>query len=164
MSGVNIRRAEPGDAGTIYTLLRALAEFEDLLGKFRLTPEKVTRDVFGANPAMAAALAFDGETPVGIATWYWTYSSFAAQRGLFIEDIFVVPEQRGQGLGKAFFRFLAAEAKRHDAIRLDWLVLDWNEKAMAFYRGLGGRPVKEWLIYRLESEALDILAAGWGKT
>jgi GNAT superfamily N-acetyltransferase len=153
-----IRRARPGDEQTIFALLRGLAEFENLLGKFRLTPEIVARDVFGPDPAMCAALAFEGDAPIGIATWYWGYSSFAAKRSLFIEDIFVLPEKRRMGLGKAFFSYLAGEAKRMDAARVDWLVLDWNEKAQGFYRGLGGKPVQEWLIYRLEGEALDRLA------
>jgi GNAT superfamily N-acetyltransferase len=154
----DIRRAKPGDEETIHVLLRGLAEFANLLDKFHLTLEDVARDVFGPQPAMCVALAFEGTQPIGIATWYWSYSSFAAKRCLFIEDIFVRPSMRGRGLGKAFFGFLAAEAKRMDAQRLDWLVLDWNEKAQGFYRSLGGKPVEEWLIYRLEGDALESLA------
>lgn len=157
---ISIRAVRPGDERAIYGLLRGLAEFENLLDKFHLTEEAVARDVFGPDPALRAALAFvEGEEdPVGIATWYWTYSSFAAKRGLFIEDIFVLPEFRGQGLGKAFFAFLAKETLRVGGIRLDWLVLNWNEKAIAFYRGLGGKPVDEWQIYRLEGAALEGLS------
>ena len=152
-----IRKARPGDEAAILALLKGLAEFERLEDKFHLTLDAVTRDVFGPHPAMAAALAFEGDMPVGIATWYGTYSSFAARRGLFIEDIFVLPEKRGQGLGRAFFAFLAAEAKHNGALRIDWLVLDWNEKAQGFYRSLGGKPVEEWLIYRLDETAMEKL-------
>lgn len=155
-----IRRAEPGDEQAVYDLLRGLAEFEDLLGKFHLTLEDVRRDVFGADPALKVALAFvEGlAAPVGLASWYWTYSSFAAKRGLFIEDIFVQPAWRGHGLGKAFFAFLARETLRVGGHRLDWLVLNWNEKAIAFYQSLGGKPVQEWQIYRLDGAAMEALA------
>jgi GNAT superfamily N-acetyltransferase len=153
-----IRRAGEGDEAAIHGLLRGLAEFENLTDRFLLTPEIVRRDMLGPHPVLTAALAFDGAEPVGVATWYWTYSSFRAVRGLFIEDIYVQPARRGSGLGKAFFAFLAAEAKREGAMRLDWVVLDWNEKAQNFYRSLGGKPVAEWLTYRLEGEAMDKLA------
>ena len=164
MSAFTIRPAHPGDEEAIYSLLRGLAEFENLSDKFQLTRGKVARDVFGSDPALHAALAFAGDetgengVPIGIATWYWTYSSFAARRGLFIEDIFVLPSWRGQGLGRSFFGFLAGQAAKVGGARLDWLVLDWNEKAIAFYKSLGGKPVEEWQIYRLEGAALDALA------
>jgi len=158
MSEFSIRRAKPGDEEAIYKLLREFAEFEFRLDEYHLTPEIVRRDVFGPNPKLLVALAFRDGEPVGLTNWYWSYSSFAAKRGLFIEDIFVLPKWRKQGLGTQFLAYLAKEAEREGAARMDWMVLDWNEKAMLFYKKLGSRMVAEWITFRLEGEAMKKLA------
>ena len=93
---------------------------------------------------------------MGIATWYWTYKSFRARRGLFLEDLFVLPHHRGRGLGKALLVHLAAKARDAGGF-LEWQVLDWNAPSIAFYKGLGAKPWENWLIYRLEGEALERL-------
>lgn len=158
MSAFSIRRAQAGDEDIIYTLLRDFAEYESRLSEYHLTPELVQRDMLGDNPVLSVALAFCGAEPAGIANWYWTYSSFSAKRGLFIEDIYVQPKFRKQGLGRDFFSFLSAEALSEGAARLDWMVLDWNEKAIEFYKRMGGRKVAEWITFRLEGEPLETLA------
>ena len=149
-----IRAAMPSDAPAIVSLLRALADYEKLLEHFTLTEADVARDMFGG--ACHCDLAFQGREPVGIATWYWTYKSFRARRGLFVEDLFVRRETRGCGLGKALLVHLGAKAKAAGGF-LEWQVLDWNEPSIAFYKSLGAKPWENWLIYRLEGEALERL-------
>lgn len=158
MSAFSIRRARAGDEETIYNLLRDFADYEFRQDEYHLTPDIVRRDMLGERPVLSVALAFSGAEPAGIANWYWTYSSFAARRGLFIEDIYVQPKFRKQGLGRDFFSFLSAEALREGAARMDWMVLDWNEKAMEFYKRMGSRMVAEWITFRLEGEPLEALA------
>lgn len=158
MSAFSIRPAVPGDEVTIELLLRAFAGYVDRLFDYTTTPAIVARDLFGASPRAFAALAFDGEAPVGVAIWYFTYASFSARRGMFIEDIFVLPAYRRQGLGKAFWAYMAGEALREGTTRMEWLVLDWNEKAKAFYQSLGGMQAAEWQPFRLEGDAMRKLA------
>ncbi|MBV9548732.1 MAG: GNAT family N-acetyltransferase [Alphaproteobacteria bacterium] len=149
-----IRRAAPGDEAIIVALLKELAVFEKLEPRFTLDQVQVTRDLFGREKAAVCDLAFAGAEPAGLALWFWTYRSFGAERGLFIEDLYVKPQFRGQGLGTMFFAHLAGQGAR-----LEWRVLDWNEKALAFYRRLGARPLADWLTYELEGEALKRLSA-----
>ena len=150
-----MRAAEPQDAPAILALLKELAEYENA-PHFTLSEDAVRRDMFGA--ACHCTLAFRGEEAVGIATWYWIYMSFRARRGIYVEDLFVRPSHRGDGTGKALLAHLAAAAGDVDGL-LEWRVLDWNSRAIAFYESLGARPVAEWQNYRLEGEALKGLAS-----
>lgn len=154
MSDLIIRQAAPSDAAAIVSLLRELADYERLLDHFTLTQAEAARDMLG--DACHCDLAFLGGEPVGIATWYWTYKSFRARRGLFVEDLFVRPGHRGRGLGKALLVHLAARAKEAGGF-LEWQVLDWNAPSIAFYKSLGATPWENWLIYRLEGDALERL-------
>ena len=149
----SIRRAAAGDEGLIVAMLRELAEFEHA-PVFVLTEADIARDLFGAAPVAVCDLAFAEGAAAGIALWFWTYRSFRAQRGVFVEDLYVKPPFRGRGLGKALLRHLARQGSW-----LEWRVLDWNEKALVFYRGLGAEPLKDWLVYQLEGEALQRLAS-----
>jgi GNAT superfamily N-acetyltransferase len=155
MSDFIIRAAVPSDAPAIVSLLKALADYEKLLDHFTLTEAEAARDMLGG--ACHCDLAFAGEEPVGIATWYWTYKSFRARRGLFLEDLFVLPHHRGRGLGKALLVHLAAKARNAGGF-LEWQVLDWNAPSIAFYKSLGAKPWENWLIYRLDGDALEGLA------
>jgi GNAT superfamily N-acetyltransferase len=103
-------------------------------------------------------LAFEGDMPVGIATWYWTYASFAAARGIYLEDLFVRPQFRGRGIGKALLAGLARRALKGGAGRVEWSVLDWNKPSIDFYESLRARRSGGWVVYRLEGEALEDLA------
>jgi GNAT superfamily N-acetyltransferase len=154
MSDFVIRAALPSDAAAIVSLLRELADYEKLLDHFTLTEAEAARDMFGA--ACHCDLVFQDAEPVGIATWYWTYKSFRARRGLFVEDLFVRPEHRGRGAGKALLVHLAARARDAGGF-LEWQVLDWNAPSIAFYKSLGAKLWENWLIYRLEGEALERL-------
>jgi diamine N-acetyltransferase len=154
MSDFVIRAAQPSDASAIVALLRELAAYEKLLEHFTLNEDEVLRDMFGA--ACHCELAFQNGEPVGIATWFWTYKSFRAVKGLYVEDLYVKPAYRGKGLGRQFLVRLAREARAAGGL-LEWRVLDWNKPAIAFYQSLGARLIPEWLDCRLEGEGLERL-------
>ena len=159
MSGVYIRPAKAGEETLVLELLRELAVYEKIEHKFHLTTALIARDFIGDDPVCGCDLLFVDGKPAGVMTWYRTYASFAASRGLFLEDIFVRPDYRGRGLGKAFFVELASRAKREGAAHIQWHVLDWNAPSIAFYEGLGATHNKEWLRYNLDGEALTRLAS-----
>lgn len=156
MSDFILRAAKPSDAAPIVALLKELAAYEKLLDHFTLTEEQAHRDMFGQ--ACHCELAFHGKEAVGIAAWFWTYKSFRALKGLYVEDLYVKPAYRGRGLGKALLADLAVKARQADGF-LEWQVLDWNEPSIAFYKSLGARPMENWLGYRLDGENLDRLAS-----
>ena len=155
MHDLMLRAAEPQDAPAILALLREMADYVKA-PHFTLNEEAVRRDMFGAG--CHCTLAFRGQEAVGIATWYWIYMSFRARRGIYVEDLFVRPSQRGSGTGKALLAHLASTAQAADGY-LEWQVLDWNSRAIAFYEGLGAKPLTQWLNYRLEGDALEKLAS-----
>jgi len=154
----SIRSATAGDEDLILALLRELAAYEKLTDRFHITKEIVVRDYLCERPPIACDLAFEGEAPVGIASWYWTYMSFAAARGIYLEDLFVRPAFRGRGYGKTLLAGLARRAVQAGAGRVEWSVLDWNKPSIDFYQGLRAKLLKDWLIYRLEGDALEDLA------
>lgn len=156
MSDFAIRAAEAADAPEIVGLLRELAAYEKLLDGFTLGEDAVRRDMLG--DACRCDLAFAGGKPAGIATWFWTYKSFGARRGLFVEDLYVRSDFRGQGLGRMLLAHLAAKARDANGF-LEWQVLDWNAPSIAFYKSLGARPLEQWLNYRLEGDSLERLAS-----
>jgi len=153
-----IRDARPDDAETLANLIRALAIFEKLEGQARATPEVLRRDLFGDRPFAEAILAeVEGEA-VGFALFFPTYSTFRGQPGMYLEDLFVMPEHRGRGVGKSLVAAVAARAVARGCGRLEWAVLDWNAPAIAFYHALGAVPMDEWTTLRLAGDPLDRLA------
>jgi diamine N-acetyltransferase len=154
MENFSIRRAVRGDEGVVLTLLRDLADYEKLLDKFHITAEVIARDYFGAQPLLNCDLAFEGDKPVGCATWYWTYHSFAARRGIFLEDLLVRPQTRGKGYGKALLSHLARSALEAGGGQVEWEVLDWNQPSIDFYESIGAKRQGGWHTYRLEDAAL----------
>lgn len=154
MSEFCIRAATQEDAAIVVSLLRDLAAYEKLLENFVLDEDRVRRDMLGE--ACHCAVGFLGEAPCGIATWFWTYKSFGARRGLFVEDLYVRPEFRSRGLGRRLLVHLAEKARAQHGF-LEWQVLDWNAPSIAFYESLGAAPVEDWLTYRLEGEGLKSL-------
>ena len=157
MAEFSIRSAKSGDEDIILALLYELAEYEKLTDKFHITREIIARDYLCENPPIQCDLAYEGGKPAGIATWYWTYTSFAAMRGIFLEDLFVRPEFRGRGYGKALLANLAKHAVKANAGRVEWSVLDWNEPSIQFYESLGAERVDGWYIYRLGGKNLEKL-------
>jgi len=160
MGTLTIRAAQKGDEKLIVSLLYALAEYEKLLDRFHITPEIVARDYLCDAPLLFCDLAFEGDKPAGIATWHWTYGSFAAKRKIYLADLFVHPEFRGKQYGKALIASLAKRVIAHDGAGMDWAVLDWNKPSIDFYRALGADVMDDWRICRLSGAALTRFAEG----
>jgi GNAT superfamily N-acetyltransferase len=154
MTDFSIRPVRTGDEDIVVTLLRELAEYERLLERFHITPEVVRRDYLSDRPLVHCALLFDGAKAAGIATWYWTYGSFAAARKAYLSDLFVRPEFRGKRYGLALIGHLAREVLARGGIGIDWEVLDWNKPSIDFYDAMGATSIKNWIAYNLSGEAL----------
>ncbi len=155
---VTIRQAMSADTPLILDLIRALADYERLAEACVATEAQLTASLFGASPDAEVIIAeWDGK-PAGFALYFHTYSTFLARRGLWLEDLFVRPELRGNGIGKALLRRLAQIAIERDCGRLEWAVLDWNASAIGFYRSLGAVPLDDWITNRMTGAALEALA------
>jgi|SRR5690606_8960936 len=156
-----IRWAEPSDVGAIVRCIRELAEFEKLAHACRAEPERLATHLFSDPPACEALVAVDGSGEVvGFALFFAAYSTFECGPYLWLEDLYVTPAARGQGHGRELLRTLAAIALERGWRRCQWQVLDWNERAIAFYERLGARLLREWLTCRVEGDGLAALAAG----
>lgn len=153
-----IRPAVPGDAVTIANLIRELAIYEKLEHQAKATAEDLRRHLFGPRPYAEVLIAEVGPTPVGMALFFHTFSTFRGQPGIHLEDLFVQPEHRGLGIGKALLGSLAKIARERGCGRIEWAVLDWNEPAIGFYKSLGAGPQEEWTTYRIADGPLDALA------
>jgi GNAT superfamily N-acetyltransferase len=138
--------------------VRELAEFERLLPEVRLQPGDLLRDLFGPRPYAEAAIAWVGDSAVGFALWFHNYSTFEGRAGLYLEDLYIRPAHRGHGYGEVLLRYLAALAVERGCARFEWSVLDWNEKAIGFYKKLGAVPMADWTVYRVAGAALERLA------
>jgi GNAT superfamily N-acetyltransferase len=150
-----IRAAVPADVPVIHAMIRDLAEYEKALHEVRATEEHLRAALFGERPAAYAHIAQDesGE-PVGFALWFLNFSTWRGVHGIYLEDLYVRPEARGGGHGKALLRELARICVERGYERLEWSVLDWNTPSINFYKSLGARPQDEWTVYRLTDEAL----------
>lgn len=153
-----IRPAVPADLSAIVTLIRALAEYEKLAHAVVLDEAALATHLFGPRPYAECLLAEDGGAVVGFALFFHNYSTFVGKPGIYLEDLFVYPEHRGKGHGKALLLELARLAVARGCGRLEWAVLDWNEPAIGFYKSLGAVPMDEWTVYRLSGDALAKLA------
>jgi GNAT superfamily N-acetyltransferase len=154
-----IRPATTADIPTIARLIRGLAEYERLAHAVTLQEEQLAQHLFGARPYAEVLMAEESERVVGIALFFHNYSTFRGQPGIYLEDLFVQPEYRGRGHGKALLLALAGLAVERQCARVEWAVLNWNEPAIEFYQKLGAMPMNEWTTYRLSGDAL-IAAAG----
>jgi GNAT superfamily N-acetyltransferase len=142
----------------IAELIRGLARFEKLEHEVRLTDELLAAGLFGPHPYAEAVLAEVDGLPAGFALFFHNFSTFLARPGIYLEDLFVLPEHRGHGIGRALLVHLARLAVERGCGRLEWSVLDWNQEAISFYERLGAHANSEWTTYRLTGEALDRLA------
>jgi GNAT superfamily N-acetyltransferase len=156
---VAVRVATPGDVALVHGLMRGLAIYEKLEHAMVSTEADLAEALFGAHPAAEAIIAEIAGKPVGFALFFRTYSTFVGKPGLYLEDLFVLPEARGKGAGKALLARLAAITVVRGYARLEWAVLDWNEPAIGFYRKLGAVPMNEWTVYRMSGDALTELAS-----
>jgi len=154
----SLRAAGPDDVGTLLGLIRALAEYEQLLHEVRASEADLLSALFGTPQRAAALLAEVAGKAVGFALWFYSFSTFTGRPGLYLEDLYVEPAWQGQGIGRAMLRHLAQLAKAEGCARMEWQVLDWNAPAHRFYAGLGAKPMPEWTVLRLGGAALAALA------
>jgi GNAT superfamily N-acetyltransferase len=155
---IAVRPAVPTDGTLIYRFVRDLAEYEKLLDAVEATENDLTAALFGDNPKAFCDIAeLDGE-PVGFALWFYNYSTFVGRHGIYLEDLFVRPQARGAGAGKALLANLARRCIDEKLGRLEWAVLDWNAPSIAFYDSLGAAAMDEWIVRRMTGEALARLA------
>jgi GNAT superfamily N-acetyltransferase len=156
---VAIRRAVPEDSALILQFIRDLAEYEKMLDDVRTTQDDVTVALFGENPKAFCDIAEIDGAPVGFALWFYNFSTFVGRHGIYLEDLFVRPDARGSGAGKALLAGLARRCVDENLGRLEWAVLDWNAPSIAFYDSLGAAAMDEWIVRRMTGEALRKLAS-----
>ena len=152
-----IRPAEAPDVPVIAELIRGLARFEKLEDEVTMTEERLAENLFGRHRYAETLLAEDAGAAVGFALFFHNFSTFIGLPGIYLEDLFVIPEHRGQGVGRALLKELARVALERGCGRLEWSVLNWNRDAISFYEKLGARPLSDWTVYRLSGEALTAL-------
>lgn len=154
-----IRAAKPTDTAELMRLIGALADYEKLRHMFVGTEAMLTEALFGARPVCEALMAERGGRAVGFALFFPSFSTFLCKPGIYLEDVFVEPEHRGAGIGKALLKRLAALTLERGGGRFEWRVLDWNEPSIRFYESLGASVMREWLLVRLTGQPLEQLAA-----
>jgi GNAT superfamily N-acetyltransferase len=153
-----IRPARVEDVPIILELIHDLATYERAPTEVTATEEDLVEVLFGEKPAAEVLLAFENETPAGFAVFFHNFSTWLGRRGLYLEDLFVKPEKRGKGYGRALLVDLAKIALERGCGRMEWAVLDWNEPAIKFYRALGAEPMDEWTVFRLTRDGIARLA------
>jgi GNAT superfamily N-acetyltransferase len=156
---LRLARATAQDVPAILSLIRGLAEYEKLSAEVTATEDGLRATLFGPNPVAEVLIAWLGADAVGFAVYFQNYSTFLGKPGIYLEDLFVLPECRNRGYGRRLLAEVARVAVERDCGRLEWSVLDWNEPAIRFYKSLGARPMDEWTVYRLTGEAIRKLAS-----
>jgi GNAT superfamily N-acetyltransferase len=159
MPTLSIRRGTRRDVPVIFRLIRGLAEYERLAHEMIATTSRIRRHGFGRPRYFETLLCRRGRTPVGFALYFYTYSTFLGRPTLYLEDLFVLPEERGRGAGRALLGELARIAKRRGCGRMEWAVLDWNSPSIRFYKRLGAKLRREWILTRLSGAPLRRLGA-----
>lgn len=142
------------DVPIILDFIKQIATYEKMLDKVIATEESLKESIFENNRAEALLIELDNKV-IGYIVYFFNYSTFVGREGLYIEDIYIKPEYRGQGLGKTCFEFLVKIAKKHRCQRVEWTCLDWNDPSLKFYKSIGAKQMKEWIIHRLDKEAID---------
>src|ERR1051326_1513053 len=155
-----IRPADVDDVPIIFELIRDLAAYERAPDEVTATEEQLVDVLFGEKPVAEVLLGFEAESPVGFAVYFYNFSTWLGRPGLYLEDLFVKPEKRGKGYGRALLVELANIARDRGCGRMEWAVLNWNEPAIRFYRTLGAKPMNEWTVFRLTRDGIEKLANG----
>jgi GNAT superfamily N-acetyltransferase len=155
-----LRPTTASDIPTLHRLMRDFAAYEKLQHRFRITEPELHNALFGGKPMLDSILVDVANTTVGFALWYFLFGTFSGRYSLFVEDIYVAPTHRGQGIGLALFRHMARIAVERDCLDMQWNVLDWNTPAIEFYRRIGAKPIKGWIPQQLNGDALTALANG----
>ena len=157
-SEFTIRPAHVEDVPIILQLIRDLATYERAPKDVTATEEQLVDVLFGERPAAEVLLAFEGQSPVGFAVFFYNFSTWLGRPGLYLEDLFIKPEKRGKGYGRVLLIELAKIARERECGRMEWAVLDWNEPAIKFYHSLGAKPMDEWTVFRLTRDGIARLA------
>ena len=155
---LKIRAATEADVPVILSFIRQLAEYERLSHEAVMTEEILRESLFGPRPFAEVLLGYAGDQPVTFAVFFHNFSTFLGRPGLYLEDLFVIPEMRGRGYGRAMLVELARIARERKCGRFEWSVLDWNEPAIGFYKKLGAVPMDEWTVFRMTGKSLKDLA------
>jgi len=155
--GFNIRTAQESDVKLILQFIKGLGEYEKLSHEVVATEEKLRKTLFKQKMAEVIIGEYVGE-PVGFALFFHNYSTFLGQAGIYLEDLFIIPEMRGKGFGKSMLKYLAKLAVERDCGRLEWACLDWNEPSICFYKGLGAKALDDWTVFRLTGDRLQKMA------
>jgi len=158
LAELQIRPARVEDVPIILGLIQDLAMYERAPNEVTATKEQLADVLFGQQPAAEVLLVFEGDSPVGFAVYFYNFSTWLGRPGLYLEDLFVKPEKRGKGYGRALLVALAKIARDRGCGRMEWAVLDWNEPAIKFYRALGANPLDEWTVFRLTRDGIAKLA------
>jgi GNAT superfamily N-acetyltransferase len=161
-TGISIRPATPDDVGLVRRFINDLAEYERLAHESVATEDDLRNALFGERPFAEVIIGYYNNEPAGFALFFHNFSTFVGKPGIYLEDLFVRPELRGNGIGKALLAHLAKLAVERGCGRLEWAVLDWNEPSIGFYRGLGALPMNEWTVFRMTGESLAALASAGG--
>jgi len=153
-----IRNANVGDVPIIMRLIRDLATYERAPNDVIATEQDLREVLFGTEPSAKVVIAFESAAPVGFAVYFFNFSTWLGRPGLYLEDLFVKPEMRGRGYGRALLVHLAKIARDHHCGRMEWAVLTWNDPAIQFYKKLGAVPLEEWRVFRLTKDGIGKLA------
>ena len=159
MTQFTLRKAQPGDEGLVLYFIKKLADYEKLLDQVEATEEILHQSLFVKKAANVLIAEEDG-TPIGYALYFYNFSTFLGKPGLYIEDVFILPEYRGKGYGTQIFRHLANIALEEGCARMEWICLDWNAPSLQFYRNMGAVPMEEWTVQRLTEDTLRKVAEG----
>lgn len=157
MSDLTIRKAREDEAGEVLRFIKLLADYEKLASEVEATEETLYQSLFVHHEAEVVFAEVDGRK-VGFALYFYNFSTFVGRKGLYLEDLFVLPEERGNGYGKALLKHLAATALEQNCGRMEWVCLDWNKPSIDFYLSIGAKPMSDWTIYRLTEKALHEFA------
>ncbi len=152
-----IKKGTIDDVEIIYNFIYQLAEYEKLTDDVATTPDELAKTLFSENTHTHTIIGYYANKPVGFALYFYNYSTFKGKPGLYLEDLFVVPEMRSKGFGKSLLIELAKIAKKNNCARFEWSVLDWNKPAIDFYKSLGAEPMDEWTVFRLTENGIDNL-------
>lgn len=158
MPKLEIKGATVEDVPLILRFIRELAEYEKLLHEVVATEEILRETLFGRRPSAEVVIGYADGKPAGFALFFHNFSTFLGRPGIYLEDLYVTPEFRGQGFGRELLAYLARLAKERNCGRLEWWVLDWNEPAVKFYKSLGAVAMDDWTVFRVTGQALDELA------
>ena len=154
-SELTVKQAEEKDIPLVISFIKKIAEYEKLSHEVVVTEESLRESLFGQKPSAEVIFGYLEKEPVAYAVYFYNFSTFIGKKGLYLEDLFVLPALRGKGIGKKMLLYLIQKAADEKCGRMEWAVLDWNESAINFYKSLGAKPMEEWTVFRMDEETLN---------